>query len=502
MIARHGEDRHRRVAGDVADRRERSHARRPRRRRGIVEDDADGALVASSSSLQRLGGTAARGEALHARRRAGAGSGRARPGRTIPPVARLGLPSREHVHARRGRRRRANRSRRRIWRLLRAAHRRSPRRRPASSPRPSASRTTAGVPHAIASSTDRPKVSWSPAWTKASALASTVASSLAEATKGWTTTRSLGRRRRRPGADGEQQVGRAEAADRVGEDVEVLLRREAAGVDEHARVVGPAAARAPVGGRAPRAGTPSCRRRAAGRRRARRPSRRGGARHAAARREDEVEAAVDVARIALGPARRARAEATAAGEPRHRDDVRVAVGDRRDAEPLRRVARAPGDAVRVAGLDQVGSEAGEDARDRGAAQRQAIAAAARQRRSTAASPRRRRCRRRAEPRSNGASAAGRPASRAWSAGSGARRRRSDSRTSSCRRGGAVRSSRRIVTTPRAAIRCVPGSTVEKRERAVAGCSGTSIAAPGDRHDRDRHEPTSRALDTLLRAPPR
>jgi hypothetical protein len=57
----------------------------------------------------------------------------------------------------------------------------------------------------------------------------------------------------------------------------------------------------------------------------------------------------------------------------------MAVGDRRDAEPLRRVTRPPGDAVRVAGLDQVGSEPGEDTRDRGPAQRQAIAAAGRQR---------------------------------------------------------------------------------------------------------------------------
>ncbi len=101
--------------------------------------------------------------------------------------------------------------------------------------------------------------------------------------------------------------------------------------------------------------------------------------HAAARREDQVEAAVEVARIALGEACRAAGQARSGGEPRHRDEVRVAIRERRNAERLRGVERTPGDAVRISGLDQVGREAGDDARDRASPQRHAIAAAAGQR---------------------------------------------------------------------------------------------------------------------------
>jgi hypothetical protein len=184
----------------------------------------------------------------------------------------------------------------RLGERLRAAARR-PRgrsdRRP-SSASPSLRRTTIGVPQAIASSAERPKVSWSPAWTKASAPARIAASAATSATNGTMRTRALGRRRRRSGADRQQHVRRAEPGHRGGEHVEVLLGREAAGVDEHLGVGGEAEPVAPL--------------------RSMRRARMEGARvdaerlpgdaldapfaemvaHAAARREHEVEAAIEV----------------------------------------------------------------------------------------------------------------------------------------------------------------------------------------------------------------
>ena len=56
----------------------------------------------------------------------------------------------------------------------------------------------------------------------------------------------LAGRRHRPGADRQQHVRRAEPRHRVGEDVEMLLGGEAAGVDEHARVGGEAERGAPA----------------------------------------------------------------------------------------------------------------------------------------------------------------------------------------------------------------------------------------------------------------
>ena len=200
------------------------------------------------------------------------------------------------------------------------------------------------------------------------------------------------RRRRRPGADREQQVRRAEPLDRVGQHVEVLLGGEAAGVDEHARrrrparALAPARARRATGGRS-RVSTPS------GWQATRStPQSTRWRRMLAARREHEVEAG---GRRGAHSARAARAaacaEALAGGQPRHRLEVRVAVGDGGDAARARRVDARPGDAVRVAGLDQVGRERGQHARDRARAAAAAGSRRCRQRqRRQAGSPSRRR----------------------------------------------------------------------------------------------------------------
>ncbi len=151
----------------------------------------------------------------------------------------------------------------------------------------------------------------------------------------------LARRRHRSGADRQQDVRRAEPRHRVGEHVEMLLGREAAGVDEHARIGGEAELGAP-----------------AGRRRALGMERRGVdaerlqrdalhapveqvAAHAAARREHEVEAAIDMARVATRRRRGEAAEARAGGEPGHRLEVGVAGRDRRDGERARRRRARP-----------------------------------------------------------------------------------------------------------------------------------------------------------------
>ena len=165
-----------------------------------------------------------------------------------------------------------------------------------------------------------------------------------------------------------------------------------------------------------------------------------------------------MARVALGPARR-RAGRSAVRR-RAAPSTRGSSGSRRrrGSRAARRVARRPGDAVRVAGLDDVGRQAGEHARHRAAAQRQPVAAARRQRqRRQRGGPARgagdERHRERVPP-------AGLPrqATRASSAGSGARRRRWGSRTSSCRRRAAGRSLPTL---------CRPGRVTPAPERALS-----------------------------------
>jgi hypothetical protein len=186
----------------------------------------------------------------------------------------------------------------------------------------------------------------------------------------------LARGRHRSGADRQQDVRRAEPRHRIGEDVEVLLGREAAGVDEHACVGGQAELGAPTG----RRGAPGMEQRGVDAERLQGDALHAPveqmAAHAAARREHEVEAAIDVPGIAARGRRGEAAEAGSGGEPGHRLEVGVAGRDRGDGERARGVEPPPGDAVGIAGFDQVRPQVAQHPRDRAAAQRQAIAAAA------------------------------------------------------------------------------------------------------------------------------
>ena len=187
-----------------------------------------------------------------------------------------------------------------------------------------------------------------------------------------------GRRWRRAGADRQEFVRCAEAPHRIDEHVEMFFRREAAGVDEQPgrrRIAVPLAPGRIAPARREEHAVDA--KRLAGD--ARHAPGREVAGHAAARSQHEIEAAVDAPRIALGQPRRSAGEAPAGGQARERDDVRVAVGDRRNTERLRRIARRPGDAVGIAGLDDVGRERLQHAGHRRAPDRQPVAAAERQR---------------------------------------------------------------------------------------------------------------------------
>jgi hypothetical protein len=186
-------------------------------------------------------------------------------------------------------------------------------------------------------------------------------------------------RRRRPGADREQHVRRAEPRHRVGEHVEMLLGREAAGVDEHPGVGGEAEPGAPSG-----VGTIRMERGGVDAERLQRDPLDAPlaemATQARARREHEVEAAIEVLRVAARRARGDAAEGAARGEARHRLEVGVAGRDRGDAARARRVERAQATRIRDRPASiRSGRSAGEHARDGDAAQRQAVATAARQR---------------------------------------------------------------------------------------------------------------------------
>ena len=239
----------------------------------------------------------------------------------------------------------------------------------------------------------------------------------------------------------------------------MLLGGEAAGVDEHARVLVEAERGAPARVRA--AGMEG---RGVDAERLQGDPRDAPVEqviaHAAARREHQVEAGVQVAQVAPRQPCEAAAEPGAAGEPGHRLEVGMTGRDRGDGERAGRIERAPGDAVGIAGLDQVRPQIAQHAGDRAAAQRQPVAAASgqRQRREGGAAGRRV-CR--PAPRSCAASPPAAPASRAWSGDSGGRRRRSRSRTSSRRRRGSARSwlaivpNRRRVLGPAAAAASPP-----------------------------------------------
>ena len=299
------------------------------------------------------------------------------------------------------------------------------------SPRPPASRTTIGVPQASASSADRPKVSWSPACTNTSALASAVASESMPARKGSTRTRSPAGGGAGPAPMATQHVRRAEPRHRGGEHVEVLLRREAPGVDEHARLRVEALRDAPGG-------------RSAGRMKARRvdAERLAGdaldapvekmAAHAAARCQHQIEAGIEMLRVAPRQPRRGRAEARAGGQARHLLEVRMAVGDGRQCR-----ARGPHRARSRQRDTGRRPRSGRAANLRGRARPRRGAAAGDSRRcpageARAAKPRRSKPRCPAR-RSCAASPAGVPATRAWPADSAAHRRPWRSRTSSHRR---------------------------------------------------------------------
>ncbi len=254
-------------------------------------------------------------------------------------------------------------------------------------------------------------------------------------------------RRRRPRADDKQHIGRAEAVaprrrGRRGASPARSGRRRRAGARRPERPWRAAPARVArlgakdrgvdaerLAGDARDAPVGEVRGHARGSARGRGRSRRRRAAHSAA-----------ASRAAAPPS------AATGGQARQRGDVRMTVGDRRDAEraaprrarPRRRgtdrrprSGRARG--RRGRGRSPRGATAADSRRCPAGASRAASPVAsslpATRRHGDRVAPARLRAR----------------ASRAWSAGSGARRRRSDSRTSSCRRGGAVRSSRRLWT---------------------------------------------------------